>query len=35
MTYMLNVEERMVVRAEIALGKNDNNGFYIQFGNAF
>ncbi len=34
-TYMLKVEERMIVRAEIAVGKNDNNGFYIQFGNAF
>lgn len=34
-TYQLKVEERMNVRAEIALGKNDNYGFYLQFGNAF
>ena len=34
-TYMLKVEERMVVRAEVAVGKADNNGFYIQFGNSF
>ncbi|SMF22903.1 Outer membrane protein [Alteromonadaceae bacterium Bs31] len=35
LSYMLKVEEKMVVRAELAVGKNDNNGFYIQFGNAF
>ncbi|AFU99380.2 surface antigen (D15) [Simiduia agarivorans SA1 = DSM 21679] len=34
-TYQLKVEERMNVRAEIALGKHDNYGFYLQFGNAF
>jgi len=34
-TYMLKVEERMVVRAEFALGKNDSRGFFIQFGNSF
>ena len=35
LTYMIKAQERMVVRAEIAIGKSDNNGFYIQFGNAF
>jgi hypothetical protein len=34
-TYMIKEKERMVVRAEFALGKNDSKGFYIQFGNAF
>lgn len=34
-TYMLKQQERMVVRAEIAVGKDDNYGFYIQFGNSF
>jgi hypothetical protein len=32
---MIKEKERMVVRAEFALGKNDSKGFYIQFGNAF
>jgi len=34
-TYMIKKQERMIVRAEIAVGKSDNNGFYVQFGNAF
>lgn len=34
-TYMLKQQERMIVRAEIAVGKDDNHGFYIQFGNSF
>lgn len=34
-TYMLKVKERMVVRAEFAVGRYDSRGFYIQFGNAF
>mgnify|MGYP000321340462 CR=1 FL=1 len=34
-TYMIKPKERMVVRAEIAAGKGDNEGFYIQFGNSF
>lgn len=34
-TYMIKEKERMVVRAEFAVGKNDSKGFYIQFGNAF
>jgi hypothetical protein len=34
-TYMLKEEEKMVVRADIAVGKNDNYGFYLQFGRAF
>jgi hypothetical protein len=35
LTYMLKQEERMIVRSEFAVGKKDNYGFYIQFGNAF
>ncbi|AFU99342.1 hypothetical protein [Simiduia agarivorans] len=34
-TYLLKPQEKMIVRTEIAVGKNDNYGFYIQFGNAF
>ena len=32
--YVLN-DEKMVVRADIAVGKDGNHGFYLQFGHAF
>ncbi|NRB42573.1 MAG: hypothetical protein HRU20_29570, partial [Pseudomonadales bacterium] len=32
MSYMLKPQEKMVVRAEIAVGKGDNYGFYLNFG---
>ncbi len=34
LTYELN-EEKMVVRAEVAMGKDNNKGFYLQFGQPF
>jgi len=34
-TYMIKEEEKMVIRTDIAAGKNDNYGFYLQFGRAF
>lgn len=34
LTYQLN-EEKMVVRAEAAMGKSNNKGFYLQFGQPF
>lgn len=34
-TYMLKAQERMVIRAEVAVGEGTNRAFYIQFGNAF
>ncbi|WP_096087066.1 BamA/TamA family outer membrane protein [Agaribacterium haliotis] len=33
--FMLKKQEKMIVRAELAAGKYQNHGFYIQFGNAF
>ena len=33
-TYEMN-EEKMVIRADIAVGKDDNWGFYLQFGQPF
>jgi len=35
MNYMLKVEEKMIVRADIAAGKSGNYGFYLQFGQPF
>jgi len=32
---MIKEEEKMVIRSDIAVGKNDNYGFYLQFGRAF
>ena len=34
-TYMLKVEEKMIARAEIAIGKNENYGVYLKFGYEF
>lgn len=34
-TYMLKVEEKMIARAEVAMGKNENYGFYLKFGYEF
>ena len=33
--YLLQQEERVIVRMEIAVGKDGANGFYIAFGQAF
>jgi len=33
--YMLKEEEKMIIRADIAMGEAGNYGFYIQFGQAF
>lgn len=33
--YMLKVEEKMVIRADVAAGKSGNYGFYLQFGRPF
>jgi len=35
LNYMLKVEEKMVIRADIAAGKSGNYGFYLQFGRPF
>ena len=35
MTYMLKVQERMVVRMEVAVGKHDGRAVYIKFGDSF
>lgn len=34
-TYMLKVEEKMIVRLEAAKGKSENYGFYLKFGYEF
>ncbi len=34
-SYMVKPKEKMVVRADFAVGKEGNRGFYLQFGNAF
>ena len=34
LTYQLN-DEKMIVRAEFAVGKDDNYGFYLKFGQPF
>ena len=34
-TYMLKPSEKMVIRAEYALGKSDNSAFYLKFGQPF
>jgi len=34
-TYTIKPKEKMIVRAEYAIGKSDNNGFYLQFGRPF
>jgi len=34
-TYMIKVEEKMIARAEFAIGKNENYGFYLKFGYEF
>lgn len=33
--YMIKEEEKMIVRADIAVGQSDNYGLYLQFGRAF
>jgi len=32
---MIKAKEKMVIRTDIAVGKNDNYGFYLQFGREF
>lgn len=32
---MLKVEEKMIARAKIAVGKDENYGFYMKFGYEF
>jgi len=34
-TYTIKPKEKMILRAEYAVGKSDNNGFYLQFGRPF
>ena len=34
-TYTLKVEEKMVARAEVAIGEGENQGFYLKFGYEF
>lgn len=34
-TYMIKLEEKMVIRTEVATGEGDNYGFYLKFGYEF
>lgn len=34
-TYTLKEEEKMVARAEVAVGEGENHGFYLKFGYEF
>lgn len=34
-SFMIKPEQKMVVRAEFAVGKDDNRGFYLKFGQPF
>lgn len=35
MAYMIKQKERMIIRADLAFGKNESRGFYLKFGHAF
>lgn len=35
LTWMIQVEEQMVARTEVAAGEGENYGFYMQFGYEF
>jgi hypothetical protein len=35
LTFMVKPEEKMILRAEYAVGNSDNSGFYLKFGQAF